>query len=71
MTFPILPMTRMIVTGKTDAKMSLKRRIETQTNAEIHAALRQTGGDDKRRAAELLGISRAQLYRHLSEQGVG
>ncbi|APG93070.1 hypothetical protein SAMCFNEI73_pA0093 (plasmid) [Sinorhizobium americanum] len=34
----------------------------TQAKEEIRATLEQTGGN-KRRAAELLGISRAQLYR--------
>jgi len=46
----------------------LKDRLQSQTATEIRAALKQSGGN-KRRAAELLGISRAHLYRLMSEQG--
>lgn len=43
---------------------TLKRRLQSQTNAEIQSALEQANGN-KSRAAELLGISRAHLYRLL------
>ncbi|MCP3392357.1 sigma 54-interacting transcriptional regulator [Bradyrhizobium sp. CCGB12] len=49
------------------APQPLKQRIQSQTATEIRAALQQSGGN-KRRAAELLGISRAHLYRLLGEQ---
>ncbi|WP_163268438.1 sigma-54 interaction domain-containing protein [Chelativorans alearense] len=74
-------LTRMIITGtlsisdwesassvaQTDTTPPLKHRIRSQTDAEIRAALKQTQGN-KSRAADLLGISRAHLYRLLKEQ---
>lgn len=42
--------------------VSLKRRLRSQTEDEIRSALEQAQGN-KRLAAELLGISRAHLYR--------
>jgi transcriptional regulator with PAS, ATPase and Fis domain len=76
-------LTRFIVTGKlpalatnlptepdgANAPRPLKQRIQSQANAEIRNALTQSGGN-KRRAAELLGISRAHLYRLMKEQGL-
>ena len=69
-------LTRLLVTGEltlADAEpdlerassgtgTSLKRRIQHLAKAEIQSALVQAEGN-KRRAAELLGISRAHLYR--------
>ncbi|UWU26066.1 sigma 54-interacting transcriptional regulator (plasmid) [Rhizobium sp. CB3060] len=74
-------LTRMIVTGKlslpmayvstttppTDPMNLLKSRLRSQTVSEIESALTETQGN-KRRAAELLGISRAHLYRLLKER---
>ncbi|MBQ0819327.1 MULTISPECIES: sigma-54 interaction domain-containing protein [Microvirga] len=40
----------------------LRKKVESQKLSEVEDALRKTGGD-KQRAADLLGISRAQLYR--------
>jgi DNA-binding NtrC family response regulator len=74
-------LTRFIVTGKLPvpaknplsepevdkAPRPLKQRIQSQAIAEIRNALTQCGGN-KRRAAELLGISRAHLYRLMKEQ---
>lgn len=74
-------LTRFIVTGRLmtldtsptsrqdadRAPRPLKQRIQSQTAMEIQAALEQSGGN-KRRAAELLGISRAHLYRLMREQ---
>ena len=76
-------LTRFIVTGKLPvlatnplsepevdkAPIPLKQRIQSQAIAEIRNALTQSGGN-KRRAAELLGISRAHLYRLMKEQGL-
>ncbi|WEZ86248.1 sigma 54-interacting transcriptional regulator (plasmid) [Rhizobium sp. 32-5/1] len=75
-------LTRMIITGtlaisaqevsstpaEPDATPPLKDRIRSQTDAEIRSALKQTRGN-RSRAAELLGISRAHLYRLLKEPG--
>ncbi|WNV11721.1 sigma-54 interaction domain-containing protein [Tardiphaga sp. 709] len=74
-------LTRFIVTGRLmmaaapprlqqdadSASRPLKQRIQSQTATEIRAALEQSGGN-KRRAAELLGISRGHLYRLMREQ---
>ncbi|MCV3211042.1 sigma 54-interacting transcriptional regulator [Mesorhizobium sp. YC-39] len=71
-------LTRLVITGKLSASFPefpleptyagsnppLKHRIQAQTGAEIRAALKQAQGN-KRRAADLLGISRAHLYRLL------
>ncbi|TIP27018.1 MAG: PAS domain S-box protein [Mesorhizobium sp.] len=76
-------LTRLIITGKLSLPFAdppsepardgsippLKSRIQTQTGAEIRAALERTQGN-KCRAADLLGISRAHLYRLLKTQGV-
>jgi PAS domain S-box-containing protein len=76
-------LTRFIVTGKLTvlpanppsepeeekAPRPLKQRIQSQAIAEIRTALQQSDGN-KRRAAELLGISRAHLYRLMKEQGL-
>ena len=76
-------LTRFIVTGKLPVPATnplaepevdksprpLKQRIQSQAIAEIRNALTQSGGN-KRRAAELLGISRAHLYRLMKEQGL-
>lgn len=76
-------LTRFIVTGKLTLPFEarpagetqkgtlppLKRRLRAQTETEIEAALDQAQGN-KRRAADLLGISRAHLYRLLKAQGV-
>ncbi|MGL3104204.1 sigma-54 interaction domain-containing protein [Bradyrhizobium sp. BR 1432] len=51
------------------APQPLKQRIQSQTAIEIRAALEQSGGS-KRRAAELLGISRGHLYRLMKEQAL-
>ncbi|WP_027535105.1 sigma-54-dependent Fis family transcriptional regulator [Bradyrhizobium sp. WSM3983] len=45
----------------------LKKRIQSQTATEIRAALKQSSGN-RSRAAGLLGISRAHLYRLMKEQ---
>lgn len=50
--------------------LPLSRGIHSQMGAEINAALKQAHGN-KRRAAELLGISRAHLYRLLKAQEGG
>jgi len=47
-------------------KLSLKAHLREQELAYINRALAQSGGD-KERAAELLGVSLATLYRKLSE----
>ena len=74
-------LTRFIVNGKlimlpaerpSDATVEktpkpLKQRIQSQAVTEIRAALEQSGGN-KRRAAELLGISRGHLHRLIKEQ---
>jgi transcriptional regulator with PAS, ATPase and Fis domain len=70
-------LTRLTITGKLDqpsllisprtgeeACSPLKRRLQSQTDLEIRNALLQAQGN-KRRAADLLGISRAHLYRLL------
>ena len=44
--------------------LGLKSRLLQEKNRAIEEALRKTG-DDKNRAAALLGISRAQLYREI------
>ncbi|SFN78966.1 PAS domain S-box-containing protein [Bradyrhizobium sp. Rc3b] len=72
-------LTRFIVTGQLmmtavapqpeldGAQKPLKQRIQSQTATEVRTALEQSAGN-KRRAAELLGISRAHLYRLMKEQ---
>ncbi|MEZ0059476.1 transcriptional regulator with PAS, ATPase and Fis domain [Bradyrhizobium elkanii] len=76
-------LTRFVVTGRLTlfsanprprqeedaAPQRLKQRIQSQTATEIRAALKQSSGN-KRRAAELLGISRAHLYRLMKEQSL-
>ncbi|WP_447778229.1 sigma-54 interaction domain-containing protein [Variovorax boronicumulans] len=76
-------LTRLLVTGKltladveacveptnSEAGTSLKRRIQHLAKAEIQSALVQTEGN-KRRAAELLGISRAHLYRMMDAHDI-
>lgn len=76
-------LTRLLVTGKlllteaepkperagTEAGASLKRRMQHLAKAEIQSALAQTEGN-KRRAAELLGVSRAHLYRMMDANGI-
>lgn len=70
-------LTRLTITGKLDkpslltsprtgeeAGSPLKRHLQSQTDLEIRNALQQAQGN-KRRAADLLGISRAHLYRLL------
>lgn len=56
-------------TAKADSlphnSLGLKSLLLQQKNRAIEEALRKTG-DDKNRAAALLGISRAQLYRELA-----
>ncbi|WP_353642917.1 sigma 54-interacting transcriptional regulator [Mesorhizobium sp. WSM2239] len=74
-------LTRMIVNGKlsislqetpstaahVNTEIPLKSRVRFEMDAALRTALEQTGGN-KRRAAEMLGISRAQLYRLLKHQ---
>jgi DNA-binding NtrC family response regulator len=48
------------------ATVDLVRPLEELEREAIMAALQRTGGD-KRRAAELLGISRAKIYQRLKE----
>ncbi|MDH0735708.1 sigma-54 interaction domain-containing protein [Achromobacter spanius] len=76
-------LTRLLVTSKlhlaeaepflerasTGAGTSLKRRMQHLAKAEIQSALAQAEGN-KRRAAELLGISRAHLYRMMDAHGI-
>ncbi|WP_406625363.1 sigma-54 interaction domain-containing protein [Acidovorax sp. SDU_ACID1] len=77
-------LTRLLVTGKLllvenetyvdransgAAASSLKRRIQHLARSEIQSALVQAKGN-KRRAAELLGISRAHLYRMIDAHGI-
>lgn len=76
-------LTRLLVTGKlllTEAEpvpeqasaevgASLKRRMQHLAKTEIQSALAQAKGN-KRRAAELLGISRAHLYRIMDAHGI-
>jgi DNA-binding NtrC family response regulator len=52
-----------------EAGASLKRRFQNLAAAEIHSALEQAQGN-RRRAAELLGISRAHLYRMMNAHGI-
>lgn len=72
--FPVIPET--IIAGQTEEIAlapspaepigSLKNYLRNQEVAYLNRALTQTGGD-KEKAAELLGISLATLYRKLSE----
>lgn len=76
-------LTRLVVTGKlllSSSQLSpvpvlespsprLKERIQSLAGAEIRSALERTRGN-KRQAADLLGISRANLYRILKTQDI-
>ncbi|MCV9999289.1 sigma 54-interacting transcriptional regulator [Pararhizobium sp. YC-54] len=74
-------LTRMIVTGRlslsspapslsslddgADADTDLRRKLKSQAKEEVRAALAQAGGS-KSRAAKILGVSRAHVYRLLN-----
>lgn len=76
-------LTRLLVTGKlhlaeaeplfepasAGAGASLKRRMQHLAKAELQSALTQAKGN-KRQAAELLGVSRAHLYRMMDAYGI-
>jgi len=51
-----------------EASVVARRAAQTLTDEAIAEALRLTGGN-RTRAAELLGVSRATFYRHLSDSG--
>ena len=53
-------------TSPSASSMDLVRPLDELERAAIHAALERTDGD-KRRAAELLGISRAKIYQRLKD----
>jgi DNA-binding NtrC family response regulator len=68
-TRPLVPVDEAVLASEAAAQgpgRSLKAHLRDQELAYINRALAQTGGD-KEKAAELLGVSLATLYRKLSE----